>query len=214
MKLKIITFTGLAVIMMAITAVSGFNLKSGADSVNESNEKIRIAACPSCYKVAGRLDTARYKIIPTQSTSQSIALLQAGQADMILAGRTLKPGEPLLDSVALGEGYSFLGSEEISIRSSQLDDYTFFTDLDAEKISTLFGITNVTHTDDVYEYLEKGIVLTTWENTDYGKARVVHVIENDGQRFALSRRPTLYCPKTCDDETASQFILAVKDIQS
>jgi hypothetical protein len=54
--------------------------------------------------------------------------------------------------------------------------------------------------EDIYEYLDKGIVITSWENTDYRRTAIVHVIEDNQERLALSRRPTLYCPKFCQKE--------------
>lgn len=210
---NIFSIFSIGLITVAVTTATGFYFY-GKSSTPLSATPLRVAACPSCYEIAGKLDKTRYEIIPTRSTSESIFLLNGGQVDMVLSGRSLKPGEPPLDFVALGEGYSFLGPEEISIRSNQLDDYTFFTDLDAEKIRTLFGLREVTRVDDVYEYLARGIVITSWENTNYGKAHVVHAMENDDQRLALSRRPTLYCPETCGDEIGSQFILELKEIQS
>lgn len=52
--------------------------------------------------------------------------------------------------------------------------------------------------DNVYKYLDKGIVITSWENADYTKAEIFHLLERNGERVRLSRRPTLYCPNVCD----------------
>lgn len=41
-------------------------------------------------------------------------------------------------------------------------------------------------------------LVTSWDNTDHAKAHIVHVLHDDGSRFALSRTPILYCKGTCE----------------
>lgn len=212
MKNKLIYIFGLSIIILFALSVLAFNYSFGADGVNGNKEKIRIAVCSSCKKIADRLDPNRYEVIYTQSTSQSVTFLQAGIVEMILSGRTLKPTEPSLYQLVLGEGYSFLSTEEFTVFENSLNEYSFFTDLDVEKIKSLFALRNITQVDDVYEYLGQGIVITSWENTDYSKGRVVHVLQNDGQRFALSRRPTLYCPMECGNEIKKDILSIIKNI--
>ncbi|MDD4106723.1 MAG: hypothetical protein PHX84_02120 [Candidatus Shapirobacteria bacterium] len=172
---------------------------------DDNSQKFVIAACPSCYELALKLDPDLYTIVKTGSTSESLALLEAGKVDSIFAGRTLKPGEPQLEAHVVKEGFSFLSSSEITISKRELNNHIIYTDLETEQLKSELGLNNITHVEDVYNYLNKGVVITTWENTDYSKANIVHVIEDDGQRLALSRRPTLYCSSTCDPRLLSDI---------
>jgi len=188
------------------------NSDSSQLTLNEPQiqEKIKIAACPTCFELSKKLDREKYQIIKTSSTSESIDLLNKGQADMILAGRTLKPNEPEFDSLLIAEGYSFLSSQESIIYLDQLNDFNIYTDLDAEVLKNMFPIQKIEKIDDIYEYLDKGIVITSWENTDYIKASIVHVLENNGERAKLSRRPTVYCPSICGKE-AQELVLLLEN---
>lgn len=177
--------------------------------VSESNpaapEKIKIAACPTCFEAAKKLDAAKYQVILTASTAESTALLARGSVDLILAGRTLRPDEAAGDSLVLAEGYSFLASQPTTVYADELKDVIINTDIDPEKLSQELPGFSFEQVNDVYEYLEKGIILTSWDNTDYARADIVHVFARDGQRLALSRQPTLYCPTECDKEIASDI---------
>jgi len=73
-----------------------------------------------------------------------------------------------------------------------LNRYDIYTNLDVALIKKLFSVEKVHQVDDVYESLDKGIVITSWENTDYARAEIVHVLQDSGEREPLSRRPTLY----------------------
>lgn len=156
-----------------------------------------------------KLDLEKYQVIETESTAQSIALLKNGQVDMILAGRTLKPNEPQLDHLLIEDGYSFLSSQEKIIFINQLNNYNIYTDLDAETIKEKFFVEKIETVDNVYEYLNKGIVITSWENTNYNKAEIIHLLDRGGERVILSRRPTVYCPNACDKQ-AQELVLFLK----
>ncbi|MDZ7612280.1 MAG: hypothetical protein U5L10_05965 [Candidatus Moranbacteria bacterium] len=145
-------------------------------SLPETQEKIKIAACPTCYELSKKLDLEKYQVIKTSSTAQSIALLESGRADMILAGRTLKPNEPQMDYLLIDDGYSFLSNQEITIFVDQLNDYNIYTDLDEKKLKQKFPIAKIQTVDNVYEYLDKGIIITSWENTNYNQAEIIRSI--------------------------------------
>ena len=172
-------------------------------------EKIKIAACPSCYELSRKLDLEKYQVVKTNSTAQSIALLERGQADMILAGRTLKPNEPRMDNLLVDEGYSFLSNQGATIFIDQLNNHNIYTDLDEKELKEKFPIKKIQTVGDVYEYLDKGIIITSWENTDYSKAEIVHLLEGSGDRVKLSRSPTVYCPNVCDEQ-AQELALYLK----
>lgn len=164
------------------------------------SKKIKIAACPTCYKLVKDINIEKYEFVPTKSTAASIDMLKNGQVDVIFAGRTLKPNEPQYSSLLISNGYSFLASKSITLDVKDLENYAIYTDLDSSKVKTLFNIDNVTSTQGVYKYLPGGIVVTSWENTDYTKAEMVNLLEETGDRVLLSRRPTLYCPSSCNQD--------------
>ncbi|MEX0918472.1 MAG: hypothetical protein WDZ85_00670 [Candidatus Paceibacterota bacterium] len=176
----------------------------------ETTEKIKIATCPTYYELSKSLNLEKYQVIKTSSTAQSLVLLESGQADMILAGRTLKPTEPQMDSLLIKEGYSFLSNQEATIFVDQLNGYNIYTDLDEEELKQKFPIKNIQAVASVDEYLDKGIIITSWENTDYNKASIVHLLEKNGERVKLSRQPTIYCPNACDEQ-ARELALYLKN---
>jgi hypothetical protein len=89
-------------------------------------------------------------------------------------------------------GYSFLSSVVNTITTLEYDDYDFYTDLDPAVLERELGISKITRVDDVYAFLDEGIVITSVENTDYARADLVHVLEADqSRRVTLSRTPIL-----------------------
>ncbi len=212
MRNKIIIPLILTIIIAAGFFVFNFNRQNKDQVITDempAQEKIRIAACPTCYELSKKLELEKYQIIKTNSTAQSIALLESGQADMILAGRTLKPNEPQMDYLLVDEGYSFLSNQEVTIFIDQLNNYNVYTDLNEEELKEKFPIEKIQTVGNVYDYLDKGIIITSWENTDYNKAGIVHLLEGNRGRVKLSRRPTLYCPNVCD-EKAQELVLYLK----
>lgn len=170
-------------------------------------EKIKIAACPTCYEMTNNLDKSKYQVIATASTAESVDMLRNRQVDMILSGRTLKPHEPGADFLIIKEGFSFLSDKTERINSNDLQKYNIYTDLDDELLKDELSLENIQKVDDVYKYLSEGIIITSWENTDYTKADIVHVMNSDGERIKLSRRPTLYCPDSCGEEARNLSML-------
>ncbi len=163
-------------------------------------EKIIIGACPTYHWIEEKIDLNKYEFIPTTSTDQSLILLGSKQADIVLSGRTLKPNEPSFDFLVIGEGYSFLSDKGFLVYYHELDKYNIYTDLDVELVKNDLSIEKIEKVDDVYDYLEKGIVITSWENTDYSRVEIVHVLKSSGERLELSRRPVIYCSESCSDD--------------
>lgn len=186
------------------------NIDSRADA-NELPDStiIKVAACPTCFDLAKNIQAEKYEIIKTGSTAESLVLLQNNTVDLVLAGRTLKPHEPQMDSLLIKQGYSFLSSSNATIFIDQLKNYKIYTDLDEEELKQNFNIEKIQTVDNVYEYLDEGIIITSWENTDYTKAAIVHVLENNNRRVRLSRRPTVYCPNVCEEQ-AQELVLYLK----
>ena len=207
---KILIFALLLILLFLVLIFLKNKRTDQKINISSEQEKIKIAVCPTYYDFVKKIDHSRYEIIFTDSTAESITFLEKGLVDFILAGRTFKPEEPQMDYHIFKEGYSFLTASEIVINEKDLIDYKIFTDQDIENIKSLFLVDEIIKVDNVYEYLDKGIIITSWENTDYSRAEIVHLLENDGKRLALSRRPTLYCPISCNKETASDLIRSLK----
>lgn len=161
--------------------------------------RTRIAVCPtfSDYNLGSLFPDV--ELVLTNSTAQSLSLLNAGMVDYVVAGRKLLPSEEYLNlksTILENVGYSFLSSMVNSITTSDYDDVAFFTDLDADVLKKKLGIRTITKVDDVYAFLDRGIVITSIEHTDYAKADLVHVFEADqSRRVSLSRTPILYSKK-------------------
>lgn len=192
------------------TDTKGINLEKRSATKSLDIEKIKVAACPTCFEMVKNVKADKYEIIKTRTTAESIALLENGQADIIMAGRTLKPNEPNLDHLLIDEGYSFLSSQTKTILADQLSDYDIYTDLETEALEKKLSVEKIQKVDNIYEYLDKGIIITSWENTDYTKANIVHVLEKDNKRMALSRRPAIYCPGSCESPIVQELAKDLK----
>ncbi len=199
MNKKILIF-----IILFIIFIAGFFIFS-----DDKQNKIRIGACPTCFEMAKEINNKEYEIIKTASTAESLALLEDQKVDIILAGRKLKPHEPQMDGILLKKGYSLLSKKGAVVYIDQLKNYDVYTDLDAELLKSVFSLQKIKEVSNVYKYLDKGIVITSWENTDYTKAEIVHVLKENGKRVKLSRQPTIYCPNVCGKE-AQEVALLIK----
>ncbi len=213
MKNKIIILLILTILIVVGFFVFNFNKQNRDYVLTEKmpvQEKIKIAACPTCYELSKKLDLEKYQVIKTNSTAESIAFLESGQADMILAGRTLKSNEPQMDNLLIDEGYSFLSNQDATIFVDQLNNYNVYTDLNAEELKEKLSIKNIQRVDNIYEYLDKGIIITFWENTDYNQAEIVHILERNGERLKLSRQPMVYCSNACGEQ-AQELVFLLKN---
>lgn len=205
---KVLIFIILLLTILSFLVFSQ-NKKINKIETEEIIIKTRIAACPTYYEIIKNLDSLYYEIILTNSTSESIKLLERGDVDVVFGGRTLRPEEPQLDYKIIKEGYSFLSDKEIMINENNLKNNKIFTDLDIEKIKESFEVNEIFQVNNVYEHINKGIIITSWENTDYLKAKIVHLLKNNGERVELSRRPTIYCPFSCDNQKITNLILSL-----
>lgn len=179
--------------------------------LSKQEEKVRIAVCPTYHEIVKKLDSNNYQIILTNSTAESINFLTKNQTDLILSGRTLKPEEPNMEKAVIGEGYSFLNKNGSTVYINQLKNYNIYTDLESKILEKAFLLEEVQKVDDVYEYLDQGIIITSWENTDYSQAEIVHVLNLDGSRTYLSRRLTLYCARNCNQEKIEAIVSVLKN---
>lgn len=193
-------------LILAIFLISSF--------FTHRDQKIKVVVCPTYYYLEEILIENNYEVIKTKSSAESFALLKTNSADLILTGRTAKQIEkvPNLDFIVIGEeGYSFLGRESNTINHSQMANLNFVTDLDAEKIKNEFPIKNLRKVADVYDFSDQEIIITNWENTDFEKADIVHVLKNNGERDPLSRRLNIYYLNE-NENPAKELISLIKPL--
>ncbi len=174
-------------------------------------DKIRVAACPTFYEDIVKLDTEKFDLIFTDSTSDSLYLLSNNKTDVVLSGRILMPGEGNFKKEVLTDSnshYSFLSNFSRKIYVSDFDLYDFYTDLDINKVKDDLGIKKVSKVLDVYEHLGSGVIITSWNNTDLERSEIVHVLNDDNSRLKISRIPTAYYKDDCDKQT----ILEIKNL--
>lgn len=124
----------LAIPVLILSVIFYIKITPSNQVSSEEFKKIRIAVCPTYLDRVQHLDKARYQIISTASTAESLALAFAKDADLVIG------------------------------------------------------------------YLDKGIVITDWENVDYLRAGLIHLLEDNGQRVDLSRQMTIYCPDICGEK--------------
>ncbi|MDD3896727.1 MAG: hypothetical protein PHU04_02680 [Candidatus Peribacteraceae bacterium] len=170
-------------------------------------ERKTIAVCPTFLDYALQLDAREYAVLPTSSTAESMELLADGTVAFALAGRPLKPQESSFPSTVLGEGYSFLASQEMYVQEADLHTFSFVTDLDPVFLQDAFGISAIRRVEDIYDALEDHIAITSFQHTDYARAAPVHLLRGNGSRVLLSRTPVLYCSGGCS--SALQYSLRI-----
>lgn len=185
------------------------NIKTGMYPIILS--KIKIATCPTFYEDIKKLDQEKFELIFTNSSTESLDLLANANVDIVLSGRILMPEEQYFDYEIIDNAknyYSFLSNNSKHIYTDDFDSYSFFTDLELEKIKKDLSIKNIYKVDNVYDYLNDGVVITSWDNTDFTKSYIVHVLNSDTSRLKISRIPILYYKSDFE----LQIILEVKNI--
>lgn len=160
-------------------------------------KEIHIATCPTFWDTLYQTD---FLVRETQSTSESLHLLKRWYTDYVLAGRTPKPWEFEWNYKILWSGYSFLHKKNTTISDEELQTKKFYTDLDdLENIKNIFWIQNLEKVENIYDYSDNNIIITSWENTDYNKTDIVHVLHPSWERYIQSRIPILYCREKCNE---------------
>jgi hypothetical protein len=190
----------------------GFFLKEKKDLTNQPAfislddyslaQETTIAACPTFHYLVDKLNDNQEIIVrKTQSTNESLTLLEQGKVDLIVSGRALKQTEPDFLFQIIGPGYDFIFQEEIVIFDNEMALIPFYTDLDSAEIIEKFDYIsedNLTETDNPYHYLDKGIVIVFLK--DKLKGEIVHVFDQNQSRVRLSRRPRLYYSENLSTE--------------
>jgi hypothetical protein len=171
------------------------------DSVKGVQSNTRIAVCPTMYKRFNGLDGI--DLVLTNSTSSSVQELKNNRVEYVLSGRVPKPEENITDFIILKEGMSFISMEEGVYFLRDVLYMDIYTDKDIDE--SIFK--NIHKVDNVYSYLDKGLVITSWENTDYSRANVVHIMNEYGSRWEDSRTPVIYCMEKCDSNFVESLII-------
>lgn len=164
-----------------------------SEQVKGLQEGIKVAICPTMFDKFNRVQEVNF--VKANSTYDAVQKLKKRELGYVLSGRVPKPSENIENFFILQEGMSFLSNEEVNILYKELIDMKIYTDLDIQEK----GFKDIEKVDNVYEYLDKGIVVTSWQNTDYSKASIAHILNEDGTRWKDSRTPVLYCSSECDN---------------
>ncbi len=185
------------ILLLALFLFGSFLAVNGyVNNQNNPSEKIKIAACPTFHYLLDKIaHDENIEVIKTSSTSENIYYLLFEEIDAFISGRKLKPEEPSLRYDIVGEGFAFLGKTEQIIFYDELNNYEYFTDQEVKKIIDKFSdleAAKIKKVDDVYSYVEDGIIITSFENTNYLKAKIVHIYSKEGQRHRFSRTPAVY----------------------
>ncbi len=231
MKAKkiIIILAGIAVILLVRGALTGHSsafpyfLQKAKDlrativfdsNTFSSEEPIKVAACPTFYYMADKLEVhEELSVVRTQSTAESLVLLGRGEVDLIISGRPLKRGDPELVSRIIGPGYDFIFEQEIAVLEKEINSIPFYTDLSLNKVVQDFDYIskdNLTKVEDPYQYLDRGVVITSLERINRGE--IVHVFKEDGSRLRMSRMPRIYCFLQTPEEKVELVARMVSEI--
>jgi hypothetical protein len=163
---------------------------------------IVITACPTFYYMLEKIENEEnIKIIKSQTTTESLYLLEKEEVDLVISGRALKQNEFNFLSKKIGHGYDFVSEKEMYIVENQMKDFIFYTNLNFEKIIEDFNFiseNNLTKTENPFEYLNRGIAIISLENNLEGE--LVHILKNDGSRIRISRIPRLYYKDNIPEE--------------
>lgn len=166
---------------------------------NEVSRGKLIAACSIPYNKYKSLIPYPHKIIETSSTAESMELMKMNKVDLVISSRTKLTEERAEKGFVLKKGYAFLSNRQFFVFQEELSSYKIFTDQDVDLIKDLFSLEEVEFVFNPYDFLDKGIVITSWDNFDYSKAELVHVFNNKGEVLLASRQPALYCLNSCEE---------------
>lgn len=199
----------IAIIFSLLIVAGAYLFATDADFLRaEVDPKVGIAACPSYHHLLPALNDNNFKTVRASSTSKAVSLFQKEEVDFIISSRKLKPDEPVLESAELGEGYFFLSRRGFSASGSEMENISFYTDLDPKKIKSYFDKIqeeNLTHTENPYSKIDEGVVITSFENLDYSEGELVDFYDQFGRRIDKIRRPTLYFSQK-DSKLAEEIV--------
>ncbi len=198
-----------ALILIGFLTLIGTREHDSSDEVIEENE-IVVAGCPTFYRYLEQIENEiGFETLKTGSTGDSLEKLFEGNADILISGRALRPEEPALRGIVIGEGFSFISENSMQIYSRNLGEFDLYTDLESKKVASYFESIEkeyLEEVEDVYKKIEKGIAITSVDNTDYSRSEVLHVYEDYKTRHRFSRAPILYFdPEKIDESIINQL---------
>ncbi|MGM0438948.1 MAG: hypothetical protein ACQEP3_00720 [Patescibacteria group bacterium] len=160
----------------------------------EVGRSLTVVSCPTYHDYLPELSEKGFQIVRASSTKEALEIFENGEADFVISGRKLKSNEPNLKSLKIDNGYSFLAKEELTVTETELDEFDFYTDLNKKEVLNSFPQLedDLEKVKDPYSKIEEGIIITSFENTNYSKSELVHVTDEFGRRIKASRRPTIY----------------------
>lgn len=182
-----------------------FVLLNDNNKKNLSFQSLSVATCPTFLESLENFWKDKGAVASTNNTAESLQLLSKNEVDFVISGRPLKPGEGEFEHFFINRsGYSFVGTFEANLYLSDLKNLPIYTDLDIDQIKKDLDLNNLIFIDNIYNRPQPSLAITSWENTDYSRAQIVHILNLDGSRHPLSRTPILYCNK-CAQEVVSMF---------
>jgi hypothetical protein len=107
---------------------------------------LRIALCPTWYFLEEPLREEFGSLLvlyKTFSTSESLGLMEKDHVDYVLAGRTLYEDEGEYENVVLGDGLAFVSKEAKFIQESEINDYSYVTNLDLSYVKDFVVLKNI-----------------------------------------------------------------------
>ena len=181
------------------------DIEVGGEIMGEEVTEVKqIAVCPTMYGIMSKeIVYDDFVFLNVDSTSEGVLLLDSGGSDFVISGRIPVQEENIGEYVHLSDGidsFSFLSNVVDMAYTSELNNYEIYTDLEEGILEMTFGLEAVEYVENVYDFSFMGILVTSWNNTDYNKATIVHIMENDTERNILSRLPTLFCKTECLEE--------------
>jgi hypothetical protein len=203
--ISLVLFFGILLYMRGSSDIRGIESKDGVDIMGEEISSVkRIAICPTMDRVISKeIVYDEYFFVNVDSTSEAVLLLNNGEVDYVISGRIPSAEEGIGEYLHLYDGldrFSFLSNIREFVYTLELNSYPIYTDLEEGILEDMFSLNDINYVEDVYEYLDEGIVVTTWQNTDYTKGSLVHIMDSGTSRNIFSRLPTLFCKTECLEE--------------
>ncbi len=203
--------TLLTLTVIIATMAGAIALSNSYENLNSEKSNFRIAICPTCYRFENVYQESGYTFIRTKSTAESLNLLANKKVEYVFSGRIPKPNEDFNYKLINQENsYSFIAEKSKTILDSELSTDKIYTDQPILELSKIFGRNNYVIVDNVYDYLDQGIAITSWENTDYNKAETVHIFLENGDRNPNSRTLVIYT--NLDNEINEEVMNLVDEI--
>ncbi len=184
-----------------------------ASDVRESGDgtPFLVSTCSTFYSLLREESLKNITLIDLDSSQNALATAENTRINTALIGRKPKPKETVLNCIKLEgyEGYSFISSEEQTIYLTELQEQEIYTSLNPEKLSSKFNLNKVSRVENVYDYIDIGIGVISWESMNYAEANMVHVLNPDDSRFLPSRAPYLCCKNICDENIINQLTQSI-----